>query len=44
VATAFLTPQASTAIVFYTDEEGIDGTDSDIGYRLIRVARPPSGS
>lgn len=43
VATAFLTPQASTAVIFYTDEEGIDGSDSDIGYRLIRVARPPSG-
>lgn len=47
VATAFRTPQASTAIVFYTDEQGMEdvpgGSDSDIGYRLIRVARPPSG-
>jgi cysteine-rich repeat protein len=47
VATAFMTPDPSTALVFYADERGIndvaDGSDSDIGVRLLRVTRPPSG-
>ncbi len=45
IATSFGTPDPSTALIFYRALQGIDdGTEWDIGVRLVRAARIPGES